>query len=227
MTRKEEIETINLYDWIVSHRTEEEMQAIFINMDRALKYIHEKGYCIEEFYPTEIEVLNNDDDYIQFKKLMPLPDDFVARKRYIQEDIFHSSLIQVGLYSNSLKYLTPQFLKENFDEFVPFLPNGDVSYYRGVIQRDASVYFCEYALEKRNRDLQELEKEFGEQNKDNNKIYHKEVDLTNQSVNDVIYRGINSSSERAYVNLLLIPMLALGMMMAFGVAIWFIKFFMT
>ena len=75
----------------------------------------------------------------------------------IKEDIFNSSLIQVGIYSKSLKYLNPEFLKENFDDFPQFIPQGDVPYYRGVIQRGASVYFCEFALEKRKRDLEDLE----------------------------------------------------------------------
>ena len=61
-----------------------------------------------------------------------------------------------------MKYLNPDFVKENFDEFAQFIPSGDVPYYRGVIQRGASVYFCEFALEKRNRDLADLEKQLGE-----------------------------------------------------------------
>ena len=221
-----DFESMSLSEWIVSHPSEEEMRSTFLNLDRALKYIHDHGYCIQVFHPSEIEVLNNDDQYIQFKYLMELSSDPMIRKQMIREDIFNSSLVQIGIYSNSLKYLTPEFLKDNFDSFVEFLPSGDVPYYRGVVQRGASVYFCEYALEKRNRDLQELEKELGEENTDSSKIYVKDnVSITNDAVNDIIYKQINGLKDNAFVNWLLVPTVVLCMLLLFGIVIWFSSLF--
>ena len=85
--KKEEFDPVTLAEWVSTHPSEEELRSIFLNMDRALKYIHEHGYCIEVFYPTEIQVLNNEDDYIQFNKLMKLPTDTDTRERMIQEII--------------------------------------------------------------------------------------------------------------------------------------------
>ncbi len=160
--KNKKYESITLADWVSSHPSEEDLRTVFLNMDRALKYIHDHGYCIEVFYPTEIEILENEKDHIQFKRLLELSKDPAKKREMVKEDIFNSSLIQIGIYSNSLKYLNPDFVKENFDEFAQFIPSGDVPYYRGVIQRGASVYFCEFALEKRNRDLADLEKQLGE-----------------------------------------------------------------
>ena len=109
----QEYSSMTLEDWVATHASEEELRSIFLNMDSALKYIHEHGYCIEEFYPTEIQVLNNEDDYIQFKKLLKMPLDDALCKKIIQEDIFRSSLIQIGIYAKCLKYLKPNFLVEN------------------------------------------------------------------------------------------------------------------
>ena len=53
---------ISLDDWIKSYRDEEEMREIFLNMDRAMKYVHDHGYCIKSFHPKEIEII---------KKLFP------------------------------------------------------------------------------------------------------------------------------------------------------------
>ena len=106
-------ESMSLTEWVVSHPSEEDRRSAFLNLDRALKYIHNHGYCIQVFHPSEIEVLNNDDQYIQFLHLMELSQDPVTRKKMIKEDIFNSSLVQIGIYSNSLKYLQPEFLKEN------------------------------------------------------------------------------------------------------------------
>ena len=202
------VESVTLLEWVNSHRSEEEMRSIFLNMDRALKYIHDHGYCIDVFYPTEINVLNNDDKYIQFKKLVELSKDYEISKEMIKEDIYRSSVIQIGLYTNSLNHLNPEFLKENFDAFSQFIPNDDVPYYRGVIQRGASVYYCEYALEKSKRDMEDLEKQLGESN--TNVEVNSNQDITNKKVNDLIYRQINGVGEAAYLNIALIPILILG-----------------
>jgi len=202
------VESVTLLEWVNSHRSEEEMRSIFLNMDRALKYIHDHGYCIDVFYPTEINVLNNDDKYIQFKKLVELSKDYDISKEMIKEDIYRSSVIQIGLYTNSLNHLNPEFLKENFDAFSQFIPNDDVPYYRGVIQRGASVYYCEYALEKSKRDMEDLEKQLGESN--TNVEVNSNQDITNKKVNDLIYRQINGVGEAAYLNIALIPIIILG-----------------
>ena len=225
--KKQEIESATLEQWVQTHYSEDELRSIFLNMDRALKYIHDHGYCIEVFYPTEIKVLNNEDDHIQFNKLVELSQDGSIRREMVKEDIFNSSLIQIGIYSKSLKYLTPEFLKENFDSFSQFIPADDIPYYRGVVQRGASVYFCEYALEKRNRDLIELEKELGgEDNKTLVKQPQNE-DLTNNKVNDQIYRQINGLRDAAFVNLLLIPTIILGILLIFGLLSWIISIFVV
>lgn len=223
-------ETISLADWVNDHHSEEDLRAIFLNMDRALKYIHEHGYCIDVFYPTEIEILNNEIDHIQFKKLLELSKDPSRRKQMIKEDIFNSSLIQIGIYSNSLKYLNPDFVKENFDEFTQFIPSGDAPYYRGVIQRGASVYFCEFALEKRNRDLAELEKQLGE-NDGNGKqlLKHSEKNIgvesiTNDKINDSIYSQINGLRDAAFVNYLILPTLILLSLVILGSVAWIFSF---
>ena len=73
--KNDSIESVTLLEWVNKHHSDEEMRSVFLNMDRALKYIHDHGYCIDVFYPTEINVLNDDDKYIQFKKLVELSKD--------------------------------------------------------------------------------------------------------------------------------------------------------
>ena len=225
LNKNHEIETITLDQWVREHYSEEELRSIFLNMDRALKYIHDHGYCIEVFYPTEIKVLNNEDDHIQFNKLVELSSDPDIRREMVKEDIFNSSLIQVGIYSKSLKYLNPDFLRENFDEFSQFIPQDDIPYYRGVIQRGASVYFCEFALEKRNRDLEALEKELGEEGGKSLIKTPNDEDITNNKINDQIYRQINGMRDAAFINLLLIPTIILGVLLVFGIVSWLISYF--
>lgn len=226
-------DSISLDIWINNHPSEEEMRVVFLNMDMALKYIHDHGYCIDVFYPTEIEILNNELDHIQFKKLVELSKDPSNRQNMIKEDIFNSSLMQIGMYFYSeglglsiyeiLASLKPEILKENFEAYSEVIPNGDVPYYRGVILRGASVYFNEFAIEKRNRELLELEKELGE---DKSKVkaltIDKKAEYTNK-INDAIYRQINGLKDAAFINTLIIPTVILMIGVIIALILWFIS----
>ncbi len=222
------ISMTTLLEWCGKHNKEEEMRSVFLNMDRTLKYIHEHGYCIESFSPTDIYILNDKDDYIQFRKLVELSSDLEIRKKMIQEDIFKSSIIQLSMYGNiSLNTLNIDFLKENFDSFTIFLPNDDVAYYRGVIQRGASVYFCEFALEKRKRDLEMLSQEVGNVSEEEKEKVNAPVtddELTNKKVNDLIYRQINGLRDAAFINLLIVPLVMVGILIVFIITTLILNF---
>ena len=78
-------ESCNLDEWIKIHSSENDMKELFLNMDKALKYIHEHDYCINDFSPTQIDVLENRPDYVQFVSLIQLsPDPIRKKKRYAQ-----------------------------------------------------------------------------------------------------------------------------------------------
>lgn len=221
-----DVESTNLNSWISSFHDENEMRTVFLNIDRAMKYIHDRGYCIKSFDPRQIEILNNSIDQIKFNTLLEMPDDSDIRKRIIKEDIYNSSFIQIGLYAKCLNYLDPQFLKSNFDKFSQFLPEGDVPYYRGVIERGASVYFCEYAKEKRNRDLSALESELGG-SVDSGKSLIKSNGIgiyddtnVNDRINDNIYKQINGMSDAAFASFLIFPTIILAISVAIVLIVW-------
>ena len=118
----------------------------------------------------------------------------------------------------------PEFLKEQFDSFAQFIPQEDVPYYRGVIQRGASVYYCEYSLEKRKRDLEDLEKQLGEDKTKVTPINNPtEAEITNKKVNDLIYRQINGINEAAFLNILAIPIISLLLFIIFMAVVSIIK----
>ena len=123
-----------------------------------------------------------------------------------REDIFRSSFIQIGMYTNSLNYLNPEFLKENFDSFAQFIPQDDVPYYRGVVQRGAGVYLYEFFLEKRKRELEDLGKQVGDVSAEITAINETSpAELTNTKINNQIYRQINGVDQAAFLNMALIP----------------------
>ena len=224
--REKEVQKDNLLNWVLMHHNEASMKDVFLNMDIALKYIHDHDYCIEVFYPTEIQVLNDNPEYIQFNRLMELSSDPLTRKNTIKEDIFNSALIQIGFYTNTLKSITPSFLRENFDELAKFIPEGDVPYYRGVVQRGASVYLSEFAATKAQRDLQQLDKQIAEEEgkKPHSEMYEAEP-LTNDRINDSIYKQINGMKDVAFINYLLIPTIIILSLVVIGFLGWIISLF--
>ena len=226
--QKQTVEKTTLLEWVRDHHSEEEMRELFLNMDIALKYIHEHGYCIEVFYPTHIEILNHKPDHIQFDNLIELSKDPISSKQMIKEDIFNSSLIQIGLYTNTMRSLTPEFLRSNFDDLARFIPEGDVPYYRGIVQRGASVYFCEYAVERMNRDLEQLDKQIAETEGgkplQKNNGHFEGTTLSNNQINDDIYKQINGLKDVAFISYLLVPTIALVSLLLITFISWLLSF---
>ena len=221
--KKQEVDAVTLYDWYTLHHNEDDRRSLFVYLDKALKYIHDHGYCVGAFHPSLIFVLYDNPEYIQFTQLMEMPEDEDKRRDIIKEDIFRSSFIQIGLYSNTLSKLNPDFLINNFDSFVEFLPAGDVSYYRGVVQRGASIYFCQFDEEKAKRDLVELKRQFGEEDNQNDPFSNTNRDITNKRINDIIYKQISRYKDAAFVHFLIIPTVAFVLLTLFGVISWFVS----
>lgn len=151
---------IKLRDWFRQETNEEQLKKLFYNMSSTMKYIHSYDYYISNFNPSEIEINNLEKlSPIQYNQLNKMSEE--DDQSIIQRDIFVLALMQVGVYTNTLENINAQFVKENFNEFEVFLPEDDVPYLRGVIQRNSPVYYCDYINEKNNREVERLEKEAG------------------------------------------------------------------
>jgi len=236
--RKSLNDDISLYDWYGHDsdypvRTEEELRDVFLYMDMALKYIHDSGYYVYSFDPRNIILLDGKPDCVLYTIVMKLPSNMMERKKCVQGDIFLSACLQVGIYTNTLKHLNEDFLRDNFDEFAKHLPQGDVPYYRGVIVRNSAVYLCEFDVEKRKRDyesfVKEFEKENGKSSSDDemingaNKI---EFALPSNKNNEYIYQTIDKrNSNAAFVSYLLIPTIIITVGVAIGLLLLLIGAF--
>lgn len=222
---------INLYDWSgrdgeYGVQKEEDLRDVFLYMDMALKYVHDSGYYVYSFDPRNIILLDGKPDCILYTVVMKLPNNMMERKKCIQTDIFLSACLQVGIYTNTLKYLNEKFLKDNFDEFAKHIPQGDVPYYRGVVVRNSAVYLCEFDVEKRKRDYESFVKEYESENgsfsqgkqmvkSNGNNII--DFPLPSNKNNDYIYKSIDKkNSNAAFVNYLLIPTIIISLGVSIG-----------
>lgn len=217
--RHKKVESITLNEWLQGYHTNDQLQNLFVNMDIAMKYIHNQGFYISSFALDRITLLNQSIRQIKFQELNPLPYDISQKKQLVRNNIFMSAVLQVGLYAKCLQHFTMNTipsLKENFKEFSIFLPQDDVPYYSGIIERDASVYYSDYVGERKKRDLQNLEKEISSDSgesrgkklvKTNGTNYTAEDFLPhNEEANEIIYANL-ARKEAAFARALIYPIL--------------------
>lgn len=95
------------------------------------------------------------------------------------------------MYLDYYEDIDDHFLKSKFNEFEFSLPQDDVNYFKGVIQRGSFVYFNEFDFELRKKKLRELSTE-------------EDIDLTglskpnNDYVNTMIYNDAFNELASAY-----------------------------
>lgn len=218
-----------LQEWFKDSHSEEEKRELFLYLDFAMKYVHDRGYCVLTFNPSEIEILNNSIKQVKFNTLLKMPEDDLAyQNRLKDEDIFNSAAVQVLLYSKFPLNTKTDFLKEHFDDFVTFIPESDSRYYRGVIQDGASVYFTEFELERVRREEEQLEKELSDlpnQNIDDEKKKKQALVkmFTNDKINNTIYKKINVVQESAFINVLLYPTVGIVLFLVYTFVCFLIR----
>lgn len=215
MNERKNYSSVTLSDWLQEGHTEEEVREAFLYLDSAMKYIHDRGYCVKSFHPDKIDILNGSNHQIKFDTILQMPnrtrEDLATQDKLKREDVLFSSILQIGLYSSCLPYLTPEVAKEHFDELATALPESDAPYYRGVIERGAFVYFTDFEKERLRREREKMEEEMknelGSSKEVNFKSNPEELNsmFLNEKINSKIYRQINR--EAAFLRLAIYPLL--------------------
>ncbi len=145
----------------------EEIKKFFLAFDKRMKLYHEQGYIITSFRLQDIIVfetlIDGNHAYdVDFKYYTEHENTNVT----VKNNIFYSACLAVGVYNNCLSYINPnkpQFLKNNFYLFAENIPNDVVSYYRGVIERDAEVYLTEFVTTSKQQEIDRMKREMEQQ----------------------------------------------------------------
>ncbi len=222
MNNNNHVNNMTLKDWwYKSEHPSSQKRQMFLYIDFAMRFVHSKGYCVKTFDPKEIEILNNSIDQIKFNYLIEMPEEAATKTKLMKEDIYNLALLQVGLYcfsANNFYNMNSNFVKENFDKFVPVLPETDIPYLRGIIERNANVYFTEFELERIKREDNNLQKEIEVLDNKNEIVLKKNLekkynDFSNDKINNVIYKQIIKNNEyqklknSAFVSIFVYPMI--------------------
>lgn len=220
--------TVSLSEWLAFNSNTEEYRKLFIGMSSALKYIHENDYCVLSFNPRDIDILNDDFSQIRFNVLDKMPGDNSEKRMIIKQNVFDHAFLQIGVYTDCLNYLKESFLKSNFNDFVLFLPPDDVSYYRGVVERGASVYFVDYTAELQKRELASLEAELGAEGGASNSrslVKSNGKSILADEKYDSIYKLNNSINEAAFVSFFVVPIVVAFLGIAFAIVAFIMGLF--
>lgn len=215
---------IKLKEWLNYNHNDEELRKLFYNMSKNIKYIHDRDYYVKTFNLNEIEIINPETlNPIQYNTIIKSTDE--NNDEIKREDIYNLAFMQIGIYTEMLNVLRPDFLKENFDSFVPLLPEADVPYYRGIVTRGARVYYSDYIDEKNKREIENLQTATGEATKSSNlkgkqfvkatdagRLYAAQAEKETRN----LYSDIDSRKDAAFISFLLFPILliALGLVLS-------------
>ena len=224
MTKNNKMDNITLNEWFKEPHSEDDKRKLFLYMDSAMKYVHEMGLCVNVFDPKKIELLNSSLEYVKFDELYDIGElDYNVQQKIINKDIFKSAIFQVLLYSKLDLKTTTDFVKEHFDEFTSFLSEKDIPYYRGVVERGASVYFIEYEAERVKREANDIEKELNGNDAEVQDNKELEQMLSNNKVNRLIY-GENLSKS-AFINILLYPTIIIVLALVLSYLVFLLRYF--
>lgn len=147
-------------EWLKYEGHDEAMPKLFYNMSSTLKYIHSNDYYISDFNISDIDI-NNEETLspIEYKNIEKIETE--DDRKYIPENIHMLALLQLAAYSKTLDYFNPTFAEQNFSEFELFIPENDIPYLRGAVQRNSPVYYCDFVDARTQREIEKLERETG------------------------------------------------------------------
>ena len=151
-----------LEDYTKSYHNNDEYTRLFYVMDSTMKYIHGKGYYVINFNPKNIVVgvTNDNRDFVNFKSLDVMDDDITNK---INNNIYNLAFLEIGLLSETLDYLRPDFLKQNFSQFKIFIPENLVNYYQMIVVNGGHTYLCDYIEIKNKQEITKLNKALEEE----------------------------------------------------------------
>ncbi len=209
-----------LKEWQEHYHTTEEYQQLFYTMDLTMKTLHQYNYQITNFNPTNITVGTNENEqtYIMYQQVAPLNSNQSLTD--IHQNMYNFAFLQVGIYSNTLDYLTPTFLKDNFDRFTIFLPQDDVSYFRKLLVQKGHFYYSDYKNAQNEQKLAVLNKEMAEDTAQG-KAQHRAQTKTKATAAGKLY-GLPDEKEGmgAFVQYYLLPFLIFSLSLLIPLIAW-------
>lgn len=218
---------MNLKEYLRYTKNEENLQKLFYNMSKTMKYIHSYDYYISNPDVSDVLIKNVEKlSPIQYKNLKKVP--FDDNGDLINRDIHNLAILQVAAYTDLIDYVKPgdpryeQFLKDSYDEYKSLIPEDDERYMDGMINRDSVVYYSDYVDRRNELELEKLQKEVNGGKDMEGGFSHGIQKVKSTSVGSAyadtdketrdLYSNIMENRQAAFTNFLILPitMILLG-----------------
>ena len=135
--------------------TNDVYQHLNLKLDKKTKYIHDQNYFVKSYNSNDIYLGNG---AIIYKEIEKIPNG-ADKDRLVRSNLFDQAMLMTSIYMGFVDDLNPSFVKEHFSEFSKFIPEDDVNYYAGIIERGAGIYYSEFIKAKNEREISQYKEE--------------------------------------------------------------------
>lgn len=199
----------NVKEWLKYNSNHDDMSKLFYNMSFTMKYIHNNNYYINNFDISQIDIVDEDSlSPIMYKNIEKIATE--NDRDNISNNIHILALIQLGAYSNTLDYFNPKFAEDNFNEFEIFIPENDIPYLRGAVQRKSPVYYCDFVDARNKREIEKMEKEAGGVNSAIGGLTKSKSTAIGRAMSDKenerLYKNRFDDNQSAFTTFLILPL---------------------
>jgi len=144
----EKKETLRQY--LTYNKDVNEINEIFINLDKQLKYLHQNGYCVNELNSDSILLEQSKYSSPDNQSLFMFSSITIARNgvKDYSDNVLALTKMAVGAYISSengfcdYSQLSTDYIKKYFTEISVYLPNS--SYFSKVIMDNDISYYSDY-----------------------------------------------------------------------------------
>lgn len=199
----------NVKEWLKYNSNHDDISKLFYNMSFTMKYIHNNNYYIKSFDMSQINIVDEDVlSPIEYKSIEKIVTD--SDQVNISNNIHILALMQLGAYSNTLDYFNSKFAEDNFNEFEIFIPENDIPYLRGAVQRKSPVYYCDFVDARNKREIEKMEKEAGGFNSAVGGLTKSKSTAIGRAMSDKenerLYKNKFDDSQAAFTTFLILPL---------------------
>lgn len=132
-----------------------------LKLDKKTKYLHDQDYYVKSYNSNKIFI---DKGQIVYEDIDKIPAD-ASKDSIIRQNLFEQALLMLSIYMGFVDNLNSNFVRENFSDFGQFVPEDDLGYYSGIIERNAGIYYNDFAKTKSEKKLNEYQEALHEEEK--------------------------------------------------------------
>lgn len=214
-----------LRQWHNEYHENDEYQQLFYLMDYTMRFIHNSNFYISKFDYDRIIIGEEEgkDSYVAYQDIDPILDEEMSFE-VIEQNKVNFTLLQIGLYSDTISYAKDNYLsfvRENFDQFLMFVPEEDVNYFKSMILYDGHIYYSDYCDARNQQELTNITKSLEEDGGNSmGKSFNKST-VSGRVASQLYQLSDESNNMAAFVQHYILPFIIIFLSMLIPLLSWF------